>query len=231
MKYSPIKSIMGQKFGKLTVIEITNERCREMVVWKCLCECGNTCFADSKSLRQSNTRSCGCLLKTRSIKHNGCIDPRLKGIYRLWMQIKARCFNTTREDYKLYGAKGITLHKPWVSDFVAFSTYILTTLGEHTKGIYLDRINPTGHYEPGNLRWATPLQQAYNRNKPNRKSSSKYKGVNYIKSSGRWRATISYNRKHHFIGSFSTELEAARAYNKEALIHHKQFAVLNKIDE
>jgi hypothetical protein len=36
-------------------------------------------------------------------------------------------------------------------------------LGPRPKGCSVDRINPIGHYEPGNVRWATVLEQARNR--------------------------------------------------------------------
>lgn len=35
------KSLIGEKFGYLTVIEETNERARGAKIWLCECECGN----------------------------------------------------------------------------------------------------------------------------------------------------------------------------------------------
>jgi hypothetical protein len=47
-----------------------------------------------------------------------------------------------------------------------FSSYeeFLAELGPRPEGKSLDRIDPLGHYEPGNVRWATVLEQARNRN-------------------------------------------------------------------
>lgn len=61
--------LTGQKFGKLTVIEETNERRGGSVVWKCKCDCGNIHYTTSKLLRQSGSLSCGC-----SRKEKGLID-------------------------------------------------------------------------------------------------------------------------------------------------------------
>lgn len=55
-------NLIGQKFGKLTVIEKTNKRSQRSVVWRCLCDCGNETEVSSAVLISNNTKSCGCLL-------------------------------------------------------------------------------------------------------------------------------------------------------------------------
>lgn len=55
-----IKDLTGQKFGKLTVLEITNERRNRQVVWKCQCECGNITYVVGQALRTGHTTTCGC---------------------------------------------------------------------------------------------------------------------------------------------------------------------------
>lgn len=55
-----IKDLTGQTFGKLTVLEKTNERRNRQVVWKCQCECGNITYVVGQALRDGHTQSCGC---------------------------------------------------------------------------------------------------------------------------------------------------------------------------
>ena len=55
------------------------------------------------------------------------------------------------------------MYQGWRNDFIAFVCYLLDELGERPKGKSLDRIDNDGHYEPGNLRWATPKQQSDNK--------------------------------------------------------------------
>lgn len=53
--------MLNEKFGKLLVIERSENSSSNEVRWKCLCDCGNIIIVSSASLRSGNTSSCGCL--------------------------------------------------------------------------------------------------------------------------------------------------------------------------
>jgi len=78
-----------------------------------------------------------------------------------------------------------------------------------------------------NLRPATHTQNVWNRRKFKPHSRSKYKGVDWANDMKRWRARIRVNGKRIYLGSFTNETEAAKAYDQAAREHHGQFASLN----
>ena len=99
-----------------------------------------------------------------------------------------------------------------------------TTVHMHTllSGRGCDHINHDGlDNRRSNLRSATLSQQGGNRQPGTH--SSKFKGVHWYKKSGRWRAKI----QSRHLGTFDSELDAARAYDAAALHLWGAYALLN----
>lgn len=70
-----IIDLVGQRYGKLIVLELTSDKSRGSTIWKCRCDCGNIVFIPSSSLRHNRTKSCGCLLIASRFVHGTKIDP------------------------------------------------------------------------------------------------------------------------------------------------------------
>ncbi len=83
---------------------------------------------------------------------------RMSPTYSSYTHAKQRCKETSGEHWKHYGALGVKFL------FVSFEQF-LAEVGPRPKGKTLHRKDPSGNYEPGNVRWATPLEQRHNRRK------------------------------------------------------------------
>lgn len=60
------KSIIGEKFNKLTVLGVTKKRRNHMIVYKCKCECGNIRYATSNELKRNHITECvSCATKNK----------------------------------------------------------------------------------------------------------------------------------------------------------------------
>ena len=93
-------------------------------------------------------------------KHGHARDNNHSPEYDSWQHARQRCNNPKAKGYAEYGGSGITMCDRW-RDFSAF----LADMGPRPEGTSLDRIDSKKGYEPGNCRWATPLQQAWNTRK------------------------------------------------------------------
>jgi hypothetical protein len=78
-----------------------------------------------------------------------------------------------------------------------------------------------------NLRLVTHAENQQNCRKTISKTTSRYKGVDFVKATGLWRARIVVNGKRLFLGSFTDEIDAARAYDAAARKYFGEYACLN----
>lgn len=59
--------ITGQRFGRWTVINITDKRTKNRgIIWHCRCDCGNEKDVPGESLRRGDSTSCGCVQKEKA---------------------------------------------------------------------------------------------------------------------------------------------------------------------
>lgn len=155
------KDITDKRFGRLIALYRTGERGKDgSVVWRVRCDCG--CEFEATTRYLGLIKSCGCLQRETAAQllysHGSSREP----IYKIWTDMKSRCFNPNHAAFKNYGGRGITVAAEWVNDFPAFRDYVFQNLGPRPKGYTLDRIENSENYEVGNLRWAPRTVQNHN---------------------------------------------------------------------
>jgi hypothetical protein len=161
----------GQRFGRWTVLEpgryLTHGGNRRPAA-ECRCDCGTIRVVRLDQMRGGMSLSCGCLngelaaarFRAELTIHGLSRHP----LYRTWNTMRQRCENPRAKDYPRYGARGIAVCVEW-RDVTAFITWIEANIGPRPAGRTLDRIDNDGHYEPGNVRWATAKEQSANRSR------------------------------------------------------------------
>ena len=131
-----------------------------------LCHCGKLkCIAsrECRSCRQAvshrNFSYCHCG-RVKTSKSRECLEcarvrVRVPKEFDRFREAKRRCTDPHRRDYVRYGGRGVQWKfSSWAEAFAE--------LGPCPAGKTLDRIDNDGHYEPGNVRWATPYEQRNN---------------------------------------------------------------------
>jgi len=145
--------LSGQKFGILKVKKRTGN-INSRTIWVCDCECGNKVKMRSDLLLTGRRKSCGCLAKSKNRKST-------YRNYKMWCNIKTRCYNKNSYDYRDYGGRGIHMCDDWLNSYEAFRDWSYKN-GYSSKSS-IDRINVNGNYEPNNCRFVDIYTQANNK--------------------------------------------------------------------
>jgi hypothetical protein len=153
----------GQKFNKLKTIARAGKDKHGRFLWRCKCECGNEVAIKATYLRTGAKKSCGCLQVDghSNFRHGHKAKLGASRTYQAWVNMKRRCTDPSRRQWKDYGGRGITYDPAWES----FETF-LHDMGEPAPGLSLDRKDNDGPYCKANCRWASHYVQRHNSRGP-----------------------------------------------------------------
>jgi hypothetical protein len=152
--------LAGQKFGRLLVRAMDGRDPKSgQSIWKCVCDCGKEHTVIYCHLKDGGTQSCGCLALELK-RAQGFSDGRTSTPeYTSYHAAKKRCNPKNADKYPDYAGRGIEFR------FISFEEFS-AEVGPRPEPKFdysLERIDNDGHYEKGNVRWATKIQQARNR--------------------------------------------------------------------
>lgn len=161
--YSPpskpkrIHNLTGQRFNHLLVIGLAGVL-NGHSMWHCLCvACKSLVIKKGINLSFQKPYSCGCCHKSVNYLHGESVSMDNTPEYQAYLKAKQRCNGTYDKAYKDYGGRGIEFR------FESYAEFLTEVGRKPTPKHSLDRKDNEGHYEKGNIRWATQLEQARNK--------------------------------------------------------------------
>mgnify|MGYP003967813451 CR=1 FL=1 len=150
----------GTRFGRRVVVsgvlmEGPNGKLIRRHVY-CECDCGEVDLVRVSKLIAGSSQMC---TTCRRGAHNPRRTHNFSGIpeYRIWACMVQRCNDPNKKRYK-----HISICDEWLGPG-GFDKFFAELGPRPSSKHSIDRIDNTGNYEPGNVRWATPKQQARNR--------------------------------------------------------------------
>lgn len=105
-----------------------------------------------RTLGSKKYKSCGCNRARLISKSKGGYGDSRSRLYKIWSDMKQRCFNTNNSFYKDYGGRGIKICNEWL-EYTFFRKWALNT--GYKDDLQIDRRDNECNYNPNNCRWVT----------------------------------------------------------------------------
>jgi hypothetical protein len=158
------RDLTGSTFGNLQVRGHRFIAHKRQIIWLCACACGKTIDVPRHSLVGRGQTGCiHCATRkdgSATFLHGEGPRGKMSVEYMTWRNMINRCENSSVDSYDRYGAAGVSVCAAWRNSFAQF----LNDMGRRPSANHsLDRIDPSGNYEPHNCRWATHREQSRNR--------------------------------------------------------------------
>lgn len=213
--------LSGMCFGRLTVIKEVKVENKKGKYWLCSCSCGSENLVKrGDGMVTGKVQSCGCLaseIQSKRMKEQNVLKATHRmtntKIYRVWVNMKARCYDKGHQHYDLYGGRGITVCEEWLNSFETF----YSDMGDKPEKLSISRIDTNLGYSKDNCEWATGFVQSREVRKTSKPTTSKFKGVAWSKSAKKFEGYLNYRGERYYLGLSEDDEYLARLYDQKVL--------------
>jgi len=226
--------LIGQKFGKLTVLSCAGSNKFNKAVWECECECGKHTFPTTGELNSGRRKSCGCYTKeiiSKTKKRYNTYD--LTGDYGIGYDSNNKEFYFDLEDYdKIKNYCWLVDDKYGYVDCKNDHCRLHRLIMNCTdSNLDIDHINhQCNDNRKINLRITTSSQNQMNRTRTRNKATNSSLGIAYHTRDHRWQAYITIDGHNKYLGYYGTKEEAEAARHKAEDEYQKEYSYRNSIN-
>lgn len=153
----------GQRIGSLTIVRRAGRLTGRQPLWLFRCDCGGETIRTYVSANRTKENGCPACFPSRvsarrvgratTTRHGEARHTGKSSLYNSWKGMRQRCYSPKDENYKFYGDRGIKICSEWRESFESFRDW--ANANDYIVGLTVDRIDPTGDYEPSNCEWVT----------------------------------------------------------------------------
>lgn len=167
----PLENLTGKRFGKLKVLGPAFRYGKNRWYWHCQCACGKRIVEKGNTLTGEDGKSCSCTSckkkerkkRARAYENHGNTihgDRRGAGkrLYRIWCNMKARCYRENHPAYERYGGREISICQEWLDNYCVFREWAIAN--GYTEEMTIDRIDVNGDYCPENCQWLSKSEHS-----------------------------------------------------------------------
>lgn len=187
-----VDEMIGNSYGKLTVIKSLYFKGNRNTEVLCRCQCGKTTIVQATHLLRGNVQSCGChksfVTGSRNRKHGFAKRQKTSKEYSTWVDMKKRCSDPNNT---VYGAKGVSVCDEWEADFLNFLRDMGPCPG---KSYSIERLDNDLGYSKGNCIWADRSTQSAHRTRQCNNISGGI-GVFWSNRESKWTTRVGWKGK------------------------------------
>lgn len=231
--------LTGNRYGRLTVIERTDNRVFPSgishTVWKCRCDCGIFTSASTNDLRTGHKQSCGC--RKYEYSHS-----------------KGRPWNRKHNSYTVFPdyVQGHSDTGDFIFDIADYDRvkshywrpstkgYIITEIDNHQVSLHRYLLNPLPEMQidhinhdksdnrRNNLRVVSQNENQWNMG-PTAQNTSGVKGVAWNKRNKKWVAFIYHRGNRYHLGTFDNKEDAISARHAAEEKYYGEYSYANSM--